>query len=155
MAGCALAYAAVTCSSKLPRAKKFAPLLGDRQIVTFFSPTANLIMKEPDVHRIQWMPQFKQLHPYYCKLCVTKRSSAWVHSLNVSYEVNLWQPHHQYRSSGSSCQQDVPGRAGAACPREVPHALRLSMPSVQCGQPYHHQCEVQQKHLHQNIIPAA
>lgn len=39
MAGCALAYAADTCSSKLPRAKKFAPLLGDRQIVTFFSPT--------------------------------------------------------------------------------------------------------------------
>ena len=39
IAGCALAYAAETCSSKLPRAKKFAPLLGDLQTVIFFSPS--------------------------------------------------------------------------------------------------------------------
>lgn len=39
IAGCALAYAAETCSSKLPRAKKFAPLLGDRHTVIFFSPS--------------------------------------------------------------------------------------------------------------------
>jgi len=52
IAGCALAYAAETLSSKLPRAKKFAPLLGERHTVIFFSPaTSRRKLQSKNLHQ--------------------------------------------------------------------------------------------------------